>query len=147
MAILLASRSFVTEVVVRATPAAVLAVLDDLPSFMRLNPLVVAVEHEARETGVYVVTDRLRFLGVPFDLRYRVRAVRVPEGLDSEVWASPATRIHNELRVLPESGGTRVRETVRMTAPRPLVGYGVAAAEAAHRDLLARLASRVEVGE
>ena len=50
------------------------------------------------------------------------------------------------LRVLPASGGARIRETVRMTAPWPLAGYGVRVARAAHRDLLARLAERVEVG-
>ena len=54
--------------------------------------------------------------------------------------------VHNELRVLPEEGGARVRETVRLTAPRPLAGYAVAAAEKAHRELLARLAARAEAG-
>jgi hypothetical protein len=142
-----APRCFVTEVVVRVAPAAVLAVLDDLPSFFRLNPLVVAVESVPGEVGAYLVTDRLRVLGAAFDLRYKVRSVRVPEGLDSDVWASPATRLHNELRILPESGGARVRETVRVTAPWPLVAYGAAVAEKAHRDLLARLAARVEAGE
>jgi hypothetical protein len=111
-----------------------------------LLPLVVAVERVPGEEGAYLVTDRLRFLGVPYHLRYRVRSVRVPDGLDSEVWASPATRLHNELRVLPGSEGARVRETVRMTAPRPLVGYAVAVAEGAHRDLLVRLAKRAEAG-
>ena len=145
-AILFAQRSFVTEVVVRAAPSAVLAALEDLPAFIRLNPLVVAVERVAGEADAYVVTDRLRFLGIPFDVRYEVRSVRVPDGLDSEVRASPATRLHNELRVLPEGAGTRVRETVRMTAPRLLAGYAAATAQAAHRDLLARLAARVEAG-
>ena len=146
MGIFLAQRSFVTEVVVRAAPAAVLAALDDLPAFIRLNPLVVAVERVPDEADAYLVTDRLRFLGIPYQLRYELRSVRVPEGLDSDVRASPATRLHNELRVLPEGAGTRVRETVRMTVPRPLAGYAIAAAEAAHRDLLARLAARVEAG-
>ncbi|MFT3771723.1 MAG: SRPBCC family protein [Minicystis sp.] len=145
-AVLLAQRSFVTEVVVRAAPSAVLAALDDLPAFFRLNPLVVAVDRVAGETDTYVVTDRLRFLGVPFDFRYKARSVRVPGGLDSEVWASPATHLHNELRVLPEGASARVRETVRVTAPRPLAGYAMTAAQAAHRDLLNRLAARVEAG-
>jgi hypothetical protein len=144
--IFFARRAFVTEVIVRAAPSLVLAALDDVPAFMRLNPLVVAVERAPGEADTYLVTDRLRFLGVPFDPRYEVRSVRVPEGLDSEVRASPATRLRNELRVLPRGERTRVRETVRMTAPRPLAGYGIAAAEAAHRDLLARLAARVEAG-
>jgi hypothetical protein len=139
-----AQRSFLVEVTARATPAAVLAVLDDLPAFFRLNPLVTAVDRVPGQADTYRVTDRLRWLGIPFDLRYEVRSVRVADGLDSEVWASPATRLHNELRVLPEGAGARVRETVRMTAPRPLAGYGIAAAEAAHRDLLARLAARAE---
>ena len=146
MAIFFAQRSFVTEVVVGAAPAAVLAALDDLPAFMRLNPLVIAVESVPGEAGAYQVTDRLRFLGVPFDLRYKVRSVRVSDGLDSEVWASPATRLHNELRVLPEGAGARVRETVNMTVPRLLAGYAVAAAQAAHRDLLDRLKVKAEAG-
>lgn len=142
--LLFAQRSFVTEVVARAAPAAVLAVLDDLPAFMRLNPLVIGVERVPGDADRYRVTDRMRWLGIPFDVRYEVRSVRVPEGLDSEVWASPATRLHNTLRVLPEGEGARVRETVRMTVPRPLAGYAIAAAEAAHRDLLARLAAKAE---
>lgn len=143
-AIFFAQRSFVTEVLVRAAPSEVLAVLDNLPAFMRLNPLVVAVERVPGEAGAYRVTDRLRFLGVPFNLAYEVRSVRVPEGLDSDVRASPATRLHNELRVLPEGAGTRVRETVYMTVPRLLAGYAISAAQAAHRDLLDRLAARTE---
>jgi hypothetical protein len=143
MAFLFAERSFVTEVVVRAAPAAVLAVLDDVPAFIRLNPLVVAVEPAPGDAAAYLVTDRLRVLGFPFDLRYKVRSVRFPEGLDSEVWASPATHLHNELRVLAENGGARVRETVRMRTPRLLARYAAATAKSAHRDLLDRLAKRV----
>jgi hypothetical protein len=146
MAILFAQRSLVSEIFVRAAPAAVLALLDDLPSFIRQNPLVVAVARVPGDPFAYLVTDRLRLLGLPLDLRYEVRSVRVPEGFDFEVRASPATRLHNELRVLPERGGARVRDTVRMTALRPFAGYGIATAERAHRDVLLRLAARVEAG-
>ena len=141
-----AERSFVTEVVVRAAPAAVLAVFDDFTSFIRLNPLVVAVEPAPDDGAAYLVTDRLRVLGLAFDLHYKVRIVRVADGFDSEVWASPATHLHNELRVLAENGGSRVRETVRMEMPRLLASYGVATAKRAHRDLLDRLAKRAEGG-
>jgi hypothetical protein len=144
--LLFAQRRCVSEVVVRAAPAAVLALLDDLPAFIRLNPLVVAVDRVPGEGGAHLVTDRLRVLGFSFDLRYEVRAVRVPQGLDFEVRASRATRLHNELRVFPEGGGARVRDTVCMTAPRPFAAYGIAVAERAHRDVLFRLAERVEAG-
>ena len=146
MAILFAERSFVTEVAVRAAPAAVLAVLDDMPSFIQLNPLVVAVEQEPGDAAAYLVTDRLRMLGLSFDLHYKVRSVRVPEGLDSEVWASPATHLVNELRVFPEGAVARVRETVRMEAPRLVASYAVATAKRAHRELLDRLVQRAEAG-
>jgi hypothetical protein len=146
MSILLSTSSFTTEARVSAAPEAVLAVLDDPPGFMRLNPLVVAAEPAPGEADCYLVTDRLRLLGVSFDLRYKVRWQRVASGLDAEVWSSPATRLHNELRVLPDGACARVRETVRMSAPRPLAGYALATAQAAHRDLLDQLERRAESG-
>lgn len=142
----LATQSFVTEAIIQAPPAAALAALDDLPAFMRLNPLVTDVTRDPAEADTYVITDRLRMIGLSFHIRYRARVVRVADGLDSEVWASPATHLHNELRILPEGAVARLRETVRMTAPRPLAGYAIANAQAAHRDLIDRFKARVEAG-
>lgn len=146
MSILLSTSSFTTEARAFASPEAVLAVLDDPQGFMRLNPLVVAVDPVPGEAGCYFVTDRLRLLGVPFHLRYKVRWQRVAGGLDTEAWSSPATHLHNELRVLPDGTGARVVETVRMSAPRPLAGYARATAQTAHRQLLDRLKQRAESG-
>ncbi len=146
MSIFLITQSFVTEAIIQAPTAAALAALDDLPAFMRLNPLVTAIVRDAKDADTYEITDRLRVLGVSFHIRYRARVVRVADGLDSEVWASPATHLHNELRILPEGAGARVRETVRMTAPRLFAGLAITNAKAAHRDLLDRFKARVDAG-
>jgi hypothetical protein len=141
---LLITRTLVTEALVDAAPALVLAALDDVPAFIHLNPLVSALERDAHDAHTYLVTDRLRVLGVPLHIRYRARIVRVAEGLDSEVWTSPAIHMENELRVLPEGAGARLREVVRLTAPRLLAAYAAGQAKAAHRALLDRLKARVE---
>jgi hypothetical protein len=142
MSIFLVTRTFVTETSVSAPPEAVLAFLADLPAFFRLNPLVIAVEPSPGDR--YRVSDRLRFLGVPFTIHYQVHAVHVAGGLDAEVWTAPATHLRNAIRVTPEGAGARVRESVQMTAPRILAGYALATARAAHRDLFARLKDAVE---
>lgn len=144
MSPLLATCTFVVEALIDASPAAVLAVLDDPPAYMRLNPLVIAVESAPGGSDMYFVTDRLPVLGLALKLRYRVRYTRVAEGFDADAWAALATRLHNELRVEPHGAGASVRETVRMTAPRPLLAYARATAEDSHRDLLDRLKRRCE---
>jgi hypothetical protein len=139
VSLLFATSTLNTEVFIQASPAAVLARLDDPLFFIRLNPLVVAVEPIAGETGGYWVTDKLQFCGVPYHLRYKVRWMRVEEGVDAEVWSAAATRLHNKLRIFAEGSGARVRETVEMTTLRPLSGYVRSAAQESHRDLFARL--------
>jgi hypothetical protein len=144
--LLLGAATFTTEARVHAPPEAVLAVLDDPPSFMRLNPLVVAVDPVPGEAGAYVVTDVLRMLGVSFRFRYKVCWQRVADGSDSEVLTAPATHLRNTLRVRADGPGSIVTETVRLRAPRPLVGYTRATAQASHREMLDGLRRRAEGG-
>lgn len=146
MSLLFVTESFVTEVFAQASPQAVLAAASDFPAYIRLNPLVVSVDPLPGEVDAYLVVDRLRWLGVSFSLRYEVRFQHVEGGIDADVRASPATKLHNELRVTPEGEGARVIEVARMTAPRPFVRYALRAAQAAHRDLLDRLKQRAEGG-
>ncbi len=144
MPLLRATCTFVTEVDVDAPPSAVLAALDDPPAFIRLNPLVIDVAQLPDRSDMYRVTDRIVALGLPITLRYTIRWIRVDDGLDAEVWSALGTRLHNELRVAPAGAGAHVRETVRMTAPRPLLAYARRTARASHRDLLDGLKRRVE---
>lgn len=144
MPLLRATCTFALEAHIDAPPAAVLAALDDPPAYMRLNPLVIAVDRQPDRSDMYVVTDRLAVLGLSFTLRYTVRWTRVDGGLDSEVWSALGTHLHNELRVAPAGAGARVHETIRMTAPRPLLGYARRNARDSHRALLDRLKRRVE---
>src|SRR5262245_13217474 len=135
MSLLLTTNTFVIEVVIDAAPSKVLAFLADLPAFFRLNPLVVAVEPVRGEPDTYHVVDRLHVFGVPYHLRYKVRSVLVQDGVDSEVWSALSTHLRNTLRVLPEGPKARVRETVQMTALRPLARMGLETARTVHREL------------
>lgn len=145
MPLLCASDSFTTQVRIAVAPDALLALLDDPRTLMRLNPLVVEVAATGRP-GEYAITDALRLLGIPLRVRYRVRWRREGDRIETEVESTLWTRLRNSLHVSADGDGARVVETVRATAPRPLLGYVCRTARAAHADMLEGLKARAEAG-
>lgn len=137
-------RVFSNEIEILVDRAIVSGVIPDAISLIRLNPLVVGVEPVTGVPDTYVVTDRLRLLGIPFTLRYRARVVLVDEGVDSEVWSHGSTHVVGRIRLVPRGGSTVVRETVELTAPGLLAGYAVRVAQQAHHTMLLQLKERAE---
>lgn len=140
---LFGARSFTNEITILATPEATIALLHRPQDWFRLQPLVIGVEAEPNTPGYYQVTDRLTTFGRSYELRYRVHVVTVSDGIESEAWSPGGVHVVNALRAEPAPEGTLLRETCRITAPRPLVDYAARTAEAAHRALLGRLRDAV----
>jgi polyketide cyclase/dehydrase/lipid transport protein len=136
---LLSEAGFDHEIFVPVPPEAVLARLSQPDGWIRLQPLVIAVEEEPRAPGMLRVTDRLEMWGHSFHLRYRARVSPVPGGIDAHAWSFPFIHVFNRLRCRAEGGGTVLRETSIIEAPRPLLGYAVKTAQAAHATMLANL--------
>ncbi len=141
--LLLAQGGFEHEVFIPAPPEAVLAHLARPEDWIHLQPLVIAVEPSPRHPGQLLITDKLEFAGRAFRLRYRAHVLPVPDGLDAHAWSAPFVHVFNRLRCLPARGGTVLRETSTLEAPRPLLGYTVRTARAAHATLLANLGAKV----
>jgi hypothetical protein len=136
---LFAEGGFDHEVFIPVPPEAVLARLSRPDGWIRLQPLVIAVEAEPRDPETFRVTDRLEFGGRAFDLRYRARVAPVPDGIDAHAWSFPFIHVFNRLRCRRGGAGTVLRETSIIQAPRPLLRYTVRTARKAHAAMLANL--------
>jgi hypothetical protein len=137
--LLLGEGGFENEVFLPVPPEVVLARLSRPEDWIRLHPLVVHIEEDPRAPGMFRVTDRLEVRGRAFHLRYRVGVTAVPGGIDGQAWSFPFVRVFNRLRCRAERGGTALTETATIEAPRPLLGYAVETARAAHATMLANL--------
>lgn len=137
--LLFAQGGFDHEVFIPVPPEAVLARLSQSDGWIRLQPLVVAVEADSRNPGMIRVTDRLELGGRSFLLRYRAQVLPVPDGIDAHAWSFPFIHVFNRLRCRPAREGTVLRETSTLEAPRPLLGYTVRTARTAHAAMLENL--------
>lgn len=137
--LLLGEGGFEHEVFLPAPPEIVLARLSRPEDWIRLQPLVVHIEEDPHEPGMLRVTDRLEVRGRAFHLRYRARVIPVAGGLDAHAWSFPFVHVLNRLRCRAEGGGTALRESSTIEAPRVLLGYTVETARAAHATMLANL--------
>jgi hypothetical protein len=141
---LMARRSFVNELVIRAEPGQVLAAVSDPLAFARLNPLVVEVTIDPARPGFYHVVDRFGRGRLALRTRYRAWMAVVEDGIDSAAWSFPRVHLRSTWRFLPHAQGTLARESVEITAPAPVAGFVARTAQDAHRDLLLALKARVE---
>lgn len=78
----------------------------------------------------------LGWLTVPISYSVRLR-VPVAGALSAEIHPMPAVRLDSVIAFEPLQTGTRLREYLRISAPRPLLGVVVDRAVATHTDLLA----------
>lgn len=143
--LLLAEAGFDHEVFIPVPPETVLARLSRPEDWVRLQPLVIAIDADPRAPGMLRVTDRLEMWGRTFHLRYRAQVIPVPGGIDAHAWSFPFVHVFNRLRCRAEQGGTVLRETSTIEAPRPLLGYTVRTAQAAHATMLANLRDALSV--
>ena len=136
---LLTQGGFDHEIFIPVPPEAVLARLSRPEDWIRLQPLVIAIDEDPRTPGMFRVTDRLKVGGLAFHLRYRAQVLPVSDGIDGHAWSFPFIHVVNRLRCHAQDGGTLLRETSTLEAPRPLLGYAVKTARAAHAAMLANL--------
>ena len=135
------------EVDVAAAPLDVLDHLADPHSYVGLSPLVVRVEVLGRDgEGVdYCAVERFggRFLHWDNRIRVRLAADRERLVLRSAVRSLGRVTLEAEVELVPKGAGTLVRETLRITCPRPLAGFVRDQARAVQVHRLAELARRM----
>jgi hypothetical protein len=142
----MAERSFEQSIEIQAPPEVVHAFLGDLHRHRDLHPLIERIDdlppHPGRPTvRRHRVTDRMRLGPMSFRIAYVAEIMPVPPDLIlATAWQSPGVEVLTSYRVAPSpSGGTLLREDVRIKAPFLLIGYAHRQAEAAHRETLAKL--------
>ncbi len=137
--LLLAQGSFDHDIFIPVAPEVVLALLSRPQEWIRLQPLVIAIDEEPRAPGMLRITDRHTIGGLTFQARYRAQVIPVDGGLDGHAWSFPFIHVLNRYRWHAQEGGTLLRETTTIEAPRPLLGFTVKTARAAHVSLLANV--------
>ena len=131
---------------VAAPPDEVRDLYVDLDSLQLVHPLIVSVEELSRTDEAdgyrqtYRVTDRIRMGRFSFRITYRAGwHVPVHGAVETEAHQSPSVRLHGTVAFDPAPGGTRVTERLRISAPRPLVGYTAREAVKAHAAMFSRI--------
>ena len=126
-----------------APPAEVRAYYVDLNNLATLHPLIVSVTVIAdtvtggRRDTTYRIKDLVPLGVVRLPVTYTA-TMRVPaQGLvSSEANQSPGVRLRSTVSFDALAGGTRLTESLRISAPRPLLGLTVRRAVAAHTEML-----------
>lgn len=149
---MMAQRYFEQDIFVEAAPETARVFLASLQNHAKIHPLIIAVQSlgesktpDGLVVGHYNIRDRMR-LG-PFTLRftYRVNQWLDAEGnWHSEAFQFPRITLRNTTRFLPEGSGTRLKEEVRIDAPRLLSSFVFQQARESHRQMLLNLKKQLE---
>lgn len=119
-----------------APPEQVRAFYIDLGNLALVHPLIESVTRISETT--YRIKDRipLGFLTIPVSY---TAIMRVPhEGpVSAEAIQFPGVRLRSTVTFDACEGGTELVERLAITAPRPLLGFTVRRAVAAHTEMLA----------
>ena len=124
----------------------VLAILHDLPTMARLNPLVKDIKRHPLKERTWVLTDTLRLFGfVNYSFNYEVDTTHVADGLDSVVRAPMGVVLRQNWRVSPAENGQSVLTEVVSVEASAIVMYSVTGnLDSSHRELREKLASLAE---
>ena len=127
-----------------APPAEVRAYYVDLKNLAALHPLIVSVNtiSDSVTDGVHETTYRIKdrvpvgLLTLPVTY---TAIMRVPgDGPEtSRALQFPGVRLQSRVTFDPVNAGTRLTESIQISAPRPLLGLTVRGAVAAHTEMLA----------
>ncbi len=139
---------FEESIHIEAPPERVLALVSEFSEHHRVHPLIIKVEPGTPPQGVlkrYFITDQLQWGPLRFKIVYRADILDVGPGhVHTQAYQSPKTTVDNFTTVTPEGSGTRLSERVTLRAPTPLFGYAFSQAQAAHREMLARIKHALE---
>lgn len=100
-----------TTDVVHAPFERVQEILRDPPTLITLNPLVVGYELQPGNDDTYIITDKLRILGIPFTSKYTARVVKSDELTTFIVRAGGGTRSTNTWKWRAQADGDGVEVT------------------------------------
>lgn len=136
----MAERTFEVSATVPVAPEAALAFLADLTAHEGLHPYLVSArvvaegDSPAGAWQEWLVHERPRLGPLRYPIRFGARLTRTsPTSVLSEVAAAPGCTIRAVTSAEPAPGGALLLERAVVRAPRLLVGYMAAQAEAAHR--------------
>jgi hypothetical protein len=129
-----------------ARTAQVLAILHDLPTLARLNPLVKDIKRHPLSEKTWVLTDTIRLLGlVNYSFDYEVDATHIADGLDSVVRAPMGVVLHQQWRVSPaENGRSTLTEVVSVEASAFVMVTVTGNMDSSHRKLREKIAALAE---
>lgn len=135
----MATRTFDVEATVGVPPAEVIDFLTQLDRHHGLHPYIQGAErtaHGSDDEGPWVeweVVDRPKLGPFPYTIRFPSRVTRISlSSYVSRVKAAPGCTLEIRAHASVTDAGTRVVETVVVSAPRPLVGYMTRQALLAH---------------
>ncbi len=135
--------SFELDIHIKREPKDVLALVSNYNLHTAIHPLILSVKQIDAPPGIvgrYLITDQLQMGPFRFKIEYRADIVRVTdEEVYTEAYQSPGTYVHNLTRVMPETGGARLKETITLKAPDLLFGYAFNQARTAHKEMLGRI--------
>lgn len=104
-------RTVVTTDVVHAPFERVQEVLRDGPTLITLNPLVVGYELQPGTEDTYIITDKLRILGIPFTSKYTAQVIKDDDSTTFIVRAGAGTRSKNTWKWMAKADGDGVEVT------------------------------------
>lgn len=127
-----------------APPAQVRAYYVDLKNLAAVHPLIVSVDviSDSVTDGVHETSYRIKdrvpvgFLTLPA-IYTAIMQVPVDGPVTSRALQFPGVRLQSRVSFDPVNGGTRLTESIQISAPRPLLGLTVRGAVAAHTEMLA----------
>ena len=127
-----------------APPAQVRAYYVDLKNLAAVHPLIVSVNliSDSVIDGVHETTYRIKdrvpvgLLTLPATYTAVMR-VSADGPVTSRALQFPGVRLQSRVTFDPVDAGTRLTESIRISAPRPLLGLTVRGAVAAHTEMLA----------
>ncbi|KLO13932.1 S-adenosyl-L-methionine-dependent methyltransferase [Schizopora paradoxa] len=139
-------RSVVTTDVVHAPFERVQEVLRDPPALITLNPLVVGYELQPGTDDTYIITDKLRVLGIPFTSKYTAQVTKGDEITTFIVKAGAGTSSTNIWKwvVQANGDGVEVTEEAKVEAPFLTILFVVSTIKRTHKILLQQLKSKLE---
>lgn len=144
--------SFEQAIFVEAAPETARAFLASLHNHAKIHPLIVAIQSLGETTtpdgqvvGHYKIRDRMRLGPFTTSFTYRVNQWLDAEGnWLSEAFQFPRITLRNTTRFLPEGSGTRLKEEIRIDAPRWLSRFVFQQAQESHRHMLLNLKHLLE---
>lgn len=141
------SGTFSYEISAACDAATAIALVGDPRRNGELHPLIQSVVEVPTRSGAiasYDITDLLTFWLLRFRIVYEADVMSVTDrDVLTVARQRPGTTVRAETRVEPTDGGVAISVTITLSAPALLFSYAFRTARAAHLELGARIADRL----